>query len=72
MNEQYLECRQVVKIFDDFVLGPVDAQFTKGKVTGIFGPNGAGKSTLISLLLGILEKDAGEVRNSKLGCVKFC
>jgi ABC-type multidrug transport system ATPase subunit len=33
-----------------------------GEVLGIAGPNGAGKSTIISLLMGFIEPDAGEVR----------
>ncbi len=32
-----------------------------GEVVGIAGPNGAGKSTLISMLLGFLTPDEGEV-----------
>lgn len=33
-----------------------------GEVLGIAGPNGAGKSTLISILLGYVQPDQGEVR----------
>ena len=33
----------------------------KGEVFGLLGPNGAGKTTTIKLILGLLEKDAGEI-----------
>ena len=34
----------------------------QGSVYGFIGPNGAGKSTTIRILLGLLRKDAGEVK----------
>lgn len=36
-------------------------QFEPGKITGIIGPNGAGKSTMIKGLLGLINKQSGEV-----------
>jgi ABC-2 type transport system ATP-binding protein len=33
-----------------------------GAIFGLLGPNGAGKTTLISILLGLVRKDAGAVR----------
>jgi ABC-2 type transport system ATP-binding protein len=33
-----------------------------GTIFGLLGPNGAGKTTLISILLGLVRKDAGHVR----------
>ncbi|RZT66465.1 monosaccharide ABC transporter ATP-binding protein (CUT2 family) [Microcella alkaliphila] len=40
-----------------------DASITvpSGKVVALFGDNGAGKSTFLKLLLGIYQKDAGEL-----------
>lgn len=61
MNSAILECRRLTKTFRGFQLGPMNAVFPAGKVTGVFGPNGAGKSTLISALTGLLEKDSGEI-----------
>jgi ABC-2 type transport system ATP-binding protein len=43
-------------------LDGVDLEVTTGEVHGFLGPNGAGKSTTIRILLGLLRKDAGEVR----------
>lgn len=41
-----------------------DVSFTvnAGEVVGFIGPNGAGKSTTIRTLLGIINRDAGEVK----------
>lgn len=35
-----------------------------GEIVGLLGPNGAGKTTTISIVLGVLEPDAGEVRGA--------
>ena len=43
-------------------LDGVNLQVRRGQVLALLGPNGAGKTTAISLLLGLLEADAGEAR----------
>lgn len=35
--------------------------FEPGKITGIIGPNGAGKSTMIKGILGLINKQSGQV-----------
>src|SRR3989344_6773266 len=35
---------------------------SEGEILGFLGPNGAGKSTTINCLLGVVEKDGGEIR----------
>ncbi len=42
-------------------LADIDLSVAAGQVLALLGPNGAGKSTAISLLLGLLHPDAGEV-----------
>jgi len=42
-------------------LDGLDLEVRRGEVLGFLGPNGAGKSTTIRVLLGLLQKDAGEV-----------
>jgi ABC-2 type transport system ATP-binding protein len=42
-------------------LDGIDLEVPGGKLLAILGPNGAGKTTAISLLLGLLKPDAGEV-----------
>ncbi len=43
-------------------LAGVDLQVHAGELLALLGPNGAGKSTAISLWLGLLEPDRGDVR----------
>lgn len=46
---------------DKQILTSFTYEFTKGDRVGIVGPNGAGKSTFLSILLGELPLDSGEV-----------
>ena len=39
----------------------VDFEIAAGEIYGLLGPNGAGKTTAISLLSGVLPRDAGRV-----------
>ena len=42
-------------------LNGVDLTIEKGEVFGFIGPNGAGKTTTLRILLGLLNKNSGEV-----------
>jgi len=42
------------------VLRHVDLELNKGEVVALWGANGAGKTTLFSILVGVLQHDAGE------------
>jgi ABC-type multidrug transport system ATPase subunit/peptidoglycan/LPS O-acetylase OafA/YrhL len=42
-------------------LAGIDLDVRRGELLAVLGPNGAGKSTAISLWLGLIEPDAGEV-----------
>lgn len=56
---------KIVKSFGtQRVLSEVSFDIAPGRVHALLGRNGAGKSTLISILLGLLTADAGEVRIS--------
>ena len=53
----------LVKTFGSLrALDELDLEVRRGEVHGFLGPNGAGKSTTIRVLLGLLRKDAGDVR----------
>jgi peptidoglycan/LPS O-acetylase OafA/YrhL len=43
-------------------LAGLDLDVRRGEVLAVLGPNGAGKSTAISLWLGLLQADEGDVR----------
>jgi ABC-2 type transport system ATP-binding protein len=58
-----IRIRDLVKTFGPTrALDELDLSVGGGEVHGFLGPNGAGKSTTIRVLLGLLRKDAGEVR----------
>jgi ABC-type multidrug transport system ATPase subunit/peptidoglycan/LPS O-acetylase OafA/YrhL len=42
-------------------LAGIDIEVRRGELLAVLGPNGAGKSTAISLWLGLIEADSGEV-----------
>jgi ABC-type multidrug transport system ATPase subunit len=44
------------------ILHDVHLTLETGEIYGLLGPNGAGKSTTIAAVLGLLARDAGEVR----------
>ena len=58
-----IEIGGLVKTFGNVrALDGLDLTVERGEVHGFLGPNGAGKSTTIRVLLGLLRKNAGEVR----------
>jgi ABC-2 type transport system ATP-binding protein len=58
-----IQVNGLVKTFGAFrALDQLHLEVAAGEVHGFLGPNGAGKSTTIRVLLGLLRKDAGEVR----------
>jgi ABC-2 type transport system ATP-binding protein len=57
-----LECRGLTKRFGDrLAVDHVGFEIRAGETYGLLGPNGAGKTTTISMICGILGRDAGEV-----------
>lgn len=50
------------------VLKGADLEVRRGELVGLVGENGSGKSTLMKIVVGLLERDAGDVeRGGKLG-----
>lgn len=62
MSNYAIEIKDLVKQFDNFKLGPINLTIPKRTIVGYIGQNGAGKSTTIKLLLGLLNKDSGEIK----------
>ena len=57
-----LECRSIHKAFSGVpVLRGMDLSLNSGEVLSIIGGNGAGKSTLMKIIMGLYEKDQGEL-----------
>ncbi len=63
MNENIvLDIKGLNKIYGKrHVLSDVDMQCFAGEVFGFLGPNGAGKTTTIKIVVGLLDKDSGDV-----------
>ena len=57
-----LEIKDLFKSFGSFSLHNLTLTVPMGSALGLIGENGAGKSTTISLILGQLRRDSGEIR----------
>ena len=57
-----LEIKDLSKSFGSFSLQNLTLTVPMGTALGLIGENGAGKSTTISLILGQLWRDSGEIR----------
>lgn len=54
--------RNLIKKYDNkTVVGSVDFEIPKGKVTSMIGPNGAGKSTVLNIITRLISKDSGDI-----------
>lgn len=63
VKQPVLEVNNLVKNFGKFrALSGVSFSVAEGEILGFLGPNGAGKSTTIFCILGLVEKDEGEIR----------
>ena len=57
-----LQVRGLRKCFGERVaVDDVGFSIDAGEIYGLLGPNGAGKTTTLSMIAGILARDAGEV-----------
>ena len=60
--EEVLSCRGLRRRFGELVaVDGVGFHIDAGETYGLLGPNGAGKTTTISLIVGLLESDGGEI-----------
>jgi ABC-2 type transport system ATP-binding protein len=58
-----IEARGLAKRFGPVTaVNGIDLDLARGRCLGLLGPNGAGKTTTVSMLVGLLEPDAGEIR----------
>ena len=62
MNNFAIEVTDLCKRFGDIeALKKVSMSFQTGKLYGIIGPAGAGKTTLFRIMLGLMNKDSGNI-----------
>ncbi|MGZ8604287.1 MAG: ATP-binding cassette domain-containing protein [Actinomycetota bacterium] len=61
-HDRVVEARGLRKTFGERIaVDDVGFHIGAGETYGLLGPNGAGKTTTISMVCGLLERDAGEV-----------
>ena len=68
-SKPILAAKSVSKSFGNrVVLRKIDIHLNKGEMLGLLGSNGAGKSTFMSIILGLLKCDFGDIflENTKL------
>jgi ABC-2 type transport system ATP-binding protein len=62
MADPVLQASGLRKRFGDLVaVDDVSFEIEAGETYGLLGPNGAGKTTTVSMVCGLLERDAGDV-----------
>jgi ABC-2 type transport system ATP-binding protein len=60
--EYILEVNNIIKKVNNFELGTINFKLEPGYIMGLIGPNGAGKTTLIQTILGLYQKQEGDIR----------
>ncbi len=68
-SKPILAAKSISKSFGSrVILRKIDIHLNKGEMLGLLGSNGAGKSTFMSIVLGLLKSDFGDIflGNSKL------
>jgi len=65
MSEYVIEMNHIRKEFPGIVANDdITLQLKKGEIHALLGENGAGKSTLMSVLFGLYQPEAGEIRKN--------
>jgi ABC-2 type transport system ATP-binding protein len=57
-----LDIQGLRKSYPGFTLDSLALSLPRGYICGLVGPNGAGKTTLMKLILGLIHRDAGDIR----------
>lgn len=62
MDDPILSTKDLAKRYGDIkAVDGVSFQIAEGESYGLLGPNGAGKTTTISMICGLVKRDAGEI-----------
>lgn len=59
--ENAIEVKELTKSYEGFRLDNISFQVPYGSIVGFVGENGAGKTTTIKTILGLLQKESGEI-----------
>jgi len=71
-NKTVVSVTGLTKRFGErLVVDNISFAIQRGQCVGFLGPNGAGKTTCINMLLGLVEKNAGEIRIFDLEAPRF-
>ena len=63
--ENIIEMLHITKEFPGIIANDdITLQLRKGEIHALLGENGAGKSTLMSVLFGLYQPEAGEIRKN--------
>ena len=62
-GDKMLTVKSLNKSFGEkHVLENLNCNIKTGSIYGLIGANGAGKSTLLRIIMGIFQKDSGEIK----------
>lgn len=61
MNQNALVVQGLAKTYDGFALKDVSFRVPSGAIVGLIGENGAGKTTTLHAILGLIDRDAGDI-----------
>ena len=63
--ENIIEMLHITKEFPGIIANDdITLQLRRGEIHALLGENGAGKSTLMSVLFGLYQPEAGEIRKN--------
>ena len=60
-----LEINNITKDYKKFKIDNISFNLPKGYIMGFIGANGAGKTTTIKLILNMIKRDSGEIREEE-------
>lgn len=73
MSANLLSIKNLAKSYNGYeVLADINFELIDGEIVAFIGPSGSGKTTLFNIIIGLLDRDAGELavkEGLRMGCV---